>query len=59
VGGHLKGRREELAVRHSLIGAVHGSGLYLGVEFVRDRETLEPATQETAAALDRVLAEGW
>lgn len=58
MGGYLKRRLEALAVRHSLIGAVHGSGLYLGVEFVRDRETLEPATEETAAICDRMLELG-
>jgi len=58
VGAHLKRRLEELGARHPLIGAVHGLGLYLGVEFVRDRATLEPATEETRAICDRLLELG-
>ncbi|MER7446075.1 aminotransferase [Microbacterium sp. NPDC097977] len=58
VGGHLKRRLGELGAKHDLIGTVHGSGLYLGVEFIRDHETLEPATAETAAICDRLLELG-
>lgn len=55
VGGHLKSRLEALADRYGIIGAVHGSGLYLGLELVRDRADLEPATEETAELCDRML----
>ncbi|MBX5218397.1 aminotransferase [Rhizobium sp. NLR9a] len=55
VGDHLKARLAALIDRHAIAGAVHGMGLYLGLEFVRDRTTLEPATEETAAICDRLL----
>lgn len=58
VGTHLKTRLETLGERYPIVGAVHGSGLYLGAEFVRDRETREPATEETELICNRLLDEG-
>ena len=55
VGGHLKARLLQLRDRHPLVGTVHGFGLYLGVEMVRDATTLEPAPEETAAICERML----
>jgi 4-aminobutyrate aminotransferase-like enzyme len=54
VGDHIATRVRQLAERHSLIGALHGMGLYGGIELVRDRETLEPATEETFAICERM-----
>ncbi|GAA1610237.1 aminotransferase [Leucobacter chromiireducens] len=54
VGEHLAAGFRSLADRHALIGPVHGEGLYLGVELVRDRETMEPAAAEAAAICERL-----
>lgn len=55
VGDYLKGRLVALIERYPIVGVVHGMGLYLGLELVRDRTTLEPATEETAAICGRLL----
>jgi len=54
VGEHLRSRLADLARRHPIIGAVHGCGLYMGVELVRDSQTLEPAATETTAICERM-----
>jgi 4-aminobutyrate aminotransferase-like enzyme len=58
VGKRLAERLEELATRHDIIGAVHGMGLYMGIELVRNRETREPAIEETTAICERLLTLG-
>ncbi|MER1996203.1 MAG: aminotransferase [Arthrobacter sp.] len=58
VGQVLSDGFRELMARHPLVGAVHGMGLYQGVEFVRDRQTLEAAPEETRAICDRMLELG-
>ncbi|MFB3079626.1 MAG: aminotransferase class III-fold pyridoxal phosphate-dependent enzyme, partial [Lysobacterales bacterium] len=40
------------------IGNVRGLGLFLGIELVKDRETLEPATAEALDIAEKMRNEG-
>jgi 4-aminobutyrate aminotransferase-like enzyme len=55
VGDHLKSGMSAMMERFPLIGAVHGMGLYLGLELVSDRSSLEPAAVQTSALCERLL----
>ncbi len=57
-GEHLKTRFAALAGEHELIGDVRGEGLFLGVELVRDRATLEPATTEAGDVVNLMREAG-
>lgn len=46
-GAYLKARLEELAADEPIIGDVRGKGLFLGIEFVQDRETRQPFPRST------------
>jgi 4-aminobutyrate aminotransferase-like enzyme len=54
VGGYLKAGFVSMADTYPLIGDVRGHGLFLGVEFVNDRETRSPATAQTAYLVERL-----
>jgi 4-aminobutyrate aminotransferase-like enzyme/Ser/Thr protein kinase RdoA (MazF antagonist) len=58
VGTHLLDRLRALQSRHDIIGDVRGSGFFIGLELVRSRETLEPATQETSAVVNALKESG-
>lgn len=49
---------QELSKHHPSIGDYSGMGLYLSLEFVRNRETKEPAGKETAWIHSELLGEG-
>lgn len=58
VGSSLLTRLKTLMSRHSLIGDVRGSGLFLGIEFVEDRQTLQPAARQASYIINRARQRG-
>jgi 4-aminobutyrate aminotransferase-like enzyme/Ser/Thr protein kinase RdoA (MazF antagonist) len=58
MGARLRAGLEGLVARHEMAGAVHGRGLYLGLELVTDKASRTPATQATDALCERLLRLG-
>jgi 4-aminobutyrate aminotransferase len=58
VGAYLHEKLAALMDEHPLIGNVRGLGLIQGVELVKDRETKEPASKETAKVVYRAYQLG-
>ncbi len=54
----LEGLRD-LAAKHALVGDARGVGLFLGIELIRDAETLEPADTECAELVERMKRRGY
>jgi alanine-glyoxylate transaminase/(R)-3-amino-2-methylpropionate-pyruvate transaminase len=52
VGTYISSGLEKLKARHELIGDVRGSGLMIGIELVKDRNTKDPAKAECAEVLE-------
>ena len=57
-GAHFSSGLRELARRYEIIGDVRGRGLLIGVEFVRDRRSKEPAEVEGAKITQECLSRG-
>ncbi len=58
VGNRLLSGMKPLVNQIPIVGDVRGSGLFLGVELVRDRETLEPAPEEATFVVNRMRERG-
>jgi 4-aminobutyrate aminotransferase-like enzyme/Ser/Thr protein kinase RdoA (MazF antagonist) len=58
VGGRWMQKLKKLAERHAVIGDVRGSGLFLGVDLVEDRETRAPASRQADYVVNRLREEG-
>jgi len=58
VGERMLAGLRPLMDRFPIVGDVRGSGLFLGVELVRDRKTLEPAGEEASYVVNRMREEG-
>ncbi len=58
VGEHMLKRLREMQEKHEIIGDVRGIGLMIGVEFVKDRRTKEPATEERNKIVQEAFKRG-
>ena len=57
-GTYLLEGLKELATNQLMIGDIRGSGLFIGIDLVRDRESRDPATIETKKAVNLLRQHG-
>ncbi|MEP6729599.1 MAG: aminotransferase class III-fold pyridoxal phosphate-dependent enzyme [bacterium] len=58
VGNRMLNALRPLVDRYPIVGDVRGSGLFLGVELVRNRDTLAPAGAEASFVANRMREKG-
>ncbi|MCZ2126195.1 MAG: acetyl ornithine aminotransferase family protein [Anaerolineales bacterium] len=58
VGEYMMDALAEIQARHPSVGEVRGKGLMIGVEFVKNRETKEPAVELSDRLMDAALERG-
>jgi 4-aminobutyrate aminotransferase-like enzyme/Ser/Thr protein kinase RdoA (MazF antagonist) len=58
VGKSLMKGLQEIRSDHEIIGDVRGSGLFIGIELVKNKKTLEPASEEAARIVNSMRDKG-
>ncbi|MDI9310605.1 MAG: aminotransferase class III-fold pyridoxal phosphate-dependent enzyme [Limnohabitans sp.] len=59
VGDYLLNKLKVLKEKYAIIGDVRGNGLFVGVEMVRNPETLEPAVPEIDIIVEKLKTNGF
>lgn len=58
IGARMLEGLKKLKGRHDIIGDVRGIGLFIGIELVKDRDTLAPASRKASEMVNRMKNRG-